>query len=80
MIQKMFGEDVDKTLKAHPTIEHPAKVFMSNLLGGIEMKEGTCLKNKRDEIIKEGSPRKTVSSKKSLLEYHIIKETHNLIA
>ena len=80
MIQKMFGEDVYKTLKAHPTIEHPAKVFMSNLLGGIEMKEGTCLKNKRDEIIKEGSPRKNVSSKKSLLEYHIIKETHNLIA
>jgi len=48
----MFGEDVDKTLKAHPTIEHPSKVFMSNLLGGIQMKEGTSLKNKRDEIIK----------------------------
>jgi hypothetical protein len=68
MIAKMFGEDVDRTLKAHPTIEHPSKVFMSNLIGGIELREGTTLKDKHDDVI-AASPRKNISSKKTLHEY-----------
>ena len=80
MISRMFGEDVDKALMAHPTIEHPASVFMSNLLGGINLQEGTSIKDQNEEVLREGSPRKLQSRKCSLLEYQLLKETQNYIA
>lgn len=69
MISKMFGEDVDRFLKMHPTIEHPASVFMSNLLNGINLKDGASIKDQNEEVLREGSPRKLQSRKCSLVEY-----------
>lgn len=68
MVKKLWDEDTDKVLGAHATIEHPSRVFMSSLINGLEMSEGTVLKAK-DEVVKQGSTRPSYSRKLSMSDY-----------
>ena len=68
VLKKIWGEETDKVLGNHPTIEHPSRVFMSSLINGLELSSGTLLKAK-DEVIRQGSSRPVFSRKLSMSDY-----------
>jgi hypothetical protein len=76
----LFGEiGTDKILN-HPTILHPSKIFMSSLINLLEPTEGACIKDRQDNILKEGKSRQSFSKKRTRNEYKQLLETHNYVS
>jgi hypothetical protein len=67
------GSETNKVLD-HPTIKHPSKMFMNNVLAGMQMGTGIILRDKSESVIKKGSSRPIYSRQQSLQEYYSNKE------
>jgi len=73
-VEHTFGEDTSKLLN-HPTIVHPARLFMGNMAKSISPRQGALVRDHTNKVISIGKPRPTMSRNLSISEYHKIRDS-----